>query len=399
MTRRLTLRELADETGAEVSLLQRLADLGVIRPGSGGSFHPGDVIRVDAVSSFLDAGVSLEKIGEAMEHDLFTFEYLDRFHPEPSPRSPRSVEELAESVHLHSNLLKSIYLAMGLPEPPPEYRPTVEEEHILREFVELWSRGGEDALVRAARLVGEPARLLSEGWTRLYVEKIAPEHTVGPMDDRIGMIVATTEKAARLAPEMFQWLLQNHLRRAIDRANIEGLEETMTEHGLTLPLPDTLPAVAFVDISGYTTMTEHRGDTEAVRASETIREHAQRVSQSHHGSLVKLLGDGAMLHFDDVRNSVDGVYELVEVLRRASLPAHAGIHAGSIIEHDRDYYGSTVNLASRIASQAGAGEVLASAAVVEKRGDDRFFFEALPPAQLKGIERPMEIYRVSARSH
>ncbi|HEX6220806.1 MAG TPA: hypothetical protein VF115_06910, partial [Acidimicrobiia bacterium] len=75
MTRRLSLRELADETGADVSLLQRLADLGVIRPGPGGSFHPGDVIRVDAVTSFLDAGVSLEKIGEAIEHDLFTFEY------------------------------------------------------------------------------------------------------------------------------------------------------------------------------------------------------------------------------------------------------------------------------------------------------------------------------------
>lgn len=394
----LTLRELADETGAEVSLLQRLADLGVIKPGPGGTFPRRDVIRVDAVTSFLDAGVSLEKIGEAMEHDLFTFEYLDRFHPEPSPRSSRAVEELAESVHLHSDLLKSIYLAMGLPEPPPGYRPTVEEESILGDFVELWSRGGNDALVRAARLVGEPARLLSEGWTRLYVEKIAPEHTVGPMDDRIEMIVETTEKAARLAPEMFQWLLQNHLRRAIDRANIEGLEETMTQHGLTLPLPDTLPAVAFVDLSGYTTMTEHRGDTEAVRASETIREHAQRVSQNHQGSLVKLLGDGAMLHFDDVRNSVEAVYELVEVLRRDSLPAHAGIHAGSIMEHDGDYYGSTVNLASRIAGQAGAGEVLVSAAVVEKSGGGRFVFEALPKVPLKGVERPVEVHRVSARS-
>ena len=397
MTRRLTLSELADETGAENSLLQRLADLGVIKPEPDGTFHPGNVIRVDAVTSFLDAGVSLEKIGEAIEHDLFTFEYLDRFHPEPSPRSPKAVEVLADSVGLDGELLKSIYLAMGLPEPPPGYRPTVEEENILRRFVELWGRAGEDSLVRAARLVGEPARLLSEGWTRLYVEKIAPEHTVGPVDERIGMIVETTEKATRLAPEMFHWLLQTHLRRAIDRANIEGLEETMTDHGLTLPLPDSLPAVAFVDISGYTTMTEHKGDTEAVRASETIRERAQRVSQRHHGSLVKLLGDGAMLHFSDVRNAVEAVYELVEVLRRDSLLAHAGIHAGSMMEHDGDYYGSTVNLASRIAGQAGPGEVLISSSAAERSDRSQFVFEAMPPALLKGVDQPVDICRVSKR--
>lgn len=264
----------------------------------------------------------------------------------------------------------------------------------LRRILELWGRGGNDALTRAARLVGEPARLLSEGWTRLYVEKIAPEHTVGPVNARIGMIVETTEKAAKLAPEMFQWLMQTYLRRAIDRANIEGLEETMTEHGLTLPLPDTLPAVAFVDISGYTTMTEHQGDHEAVQASETSRERAQRVSQRHNGSLIKLLGDGAMLHFNDVSNAVRAVYELVKMLQRDDLPAHAGIHAGSMMEHDGDYYGSTVNLASRIAGQAGAGEILTSAAVAERSDASQFAFEALPPAKLKGVDGTMDIYRV-----
>jgi adenylate cyclase len=395
VTRTLSLDELADETGAEVSLLRTLVALGVIKPRSDGSFHAGDVIRVDAVTAFLDAGVSLEKIGEAVEHQLFTFEYLDRFHPEPSARSPIGIDRVADSLGVESALLGSIYLAMGLPEPTPEYRPTVDEEDLLRRFVDLWRRGGDEALTRAARLVGEPARMLSEGWTRLYVEKIAPEHTVGPVDERIGMIVETTEQATRLAPEMFLWLLQTHLRRAIDKANIEGLEDTMTQHGLTLPLPDTLPAIAFVDMSGYTHMTEHRGDTEAVRASEIIRESSQRVAQSHRGSLVKLLGDGAMLHFDDVSNAVDAVHELVDGLSQMGLPAHAGIHAGSMMEHDGDYYGSTVNLASRIAGKAGAGEVLVSQAVAENADTTRFRVESLPPAELKGVDQPLEIYRVS----
>lgn len=398
MTRILSLADLAEETGVDITLLRRLEEIGVIRPGGDGAYSPGDLIRIDAVGSFIDAGVTLEKIAEAMEHGLFTFEYLDRFHPEPSPRSQHSLGELAASLGVDDQLLSSVYLAMGLPEPGPDYRPSIEEEEILQRFTELWGRGGDDALVRAARLIGEPARFLSEGWTRLYVEKIVPDHTVGPMDERIGAIVETTREAAVLAPLMFQWLLQTHLRRAIDRANIEGLEQSMNEHGLALPLPDTLPAVVFVDISGYTTMTERRGDTEAVRASAIIRERTQRVARAHQGSLIKLLGDGAMIHFQDVRRAVAATFELMQTLGEEGLPAHAGIHAGSMMEYDGDYYGSTVNLASRLAGQAGAGELVVSAAVMENTPAIGFDFELLEPVQLKGIDRPVEIYRVVTRS-
>jgi adenylate cyclase len=393
--RSLTLAALAKETESETGLLERLAAVGVIAPDAEGMYTSGDVIRIEAVKSFLGAGVTIEKIAEAIEHGLFTFEYLDRFHPEPSPRSDKDLGQFAESLGLDLTLVKSIYLAMGLAEPSHDDTMTTEEEEILTRFVDVWDRGGEEALVRAARLVGEPARLLSEGWTRLYVEKIAPEHTVGPLDDRITMIVETTEKATLLAPAMFQWLLQTHLRRAIDRANIEGLEETMRGHGLSLPLPDTLPAVAFVDMSGYTAMTELEGDTHAVRSSDVIRERSQRAGQRHGGRLVKLLGDGAMLYFDEVTNALAAVVELVETLSRDGLPAHAGVHAGSLVEHDGDYYGSTVNLASRIAGQAVAGEVLVSAAVVEESDTGGFVFEPRQQARLKGIDEPVQLYDVS----
>lgn len=394
MTRSLGLSDLAAETGADITLVQRLAEVGVIRPQDG-KYSPGDLIRIDAARSFLEAGVTVDNIAEAVAHGLFTFEYLDRFHPEPSPRSKRTLSDLAASLDLSEEVLASVYLAMGLPEPPPGYRPSVGEEEIVCLFSELWGGGGEDALIRAARLVGEPARLLSEGWTRLYVEKIASQHSAGPVDERIAKIVETTEKATKLAPLMFQWLLQSHLRRAIDRANIEGLEDAMHEHGLDLPLPQTVPAVAFVDISGYTTTTEREGDTTAVRISETVRGTAQRIAQAHQGSLVKLLGDGAMVYFQDVGGAVAAVSELMSELGERGLPAHAGVNAGSIMEHDGDYYGRTVNLASRIAGQAAAGEILVSAPVKEGTSDEGFEFEPIQPVKLKGIDHPVELFRVS----
>jgi adenylate cyclase len=197
---------------------------------------------------------------------------------------------------------------------------------------------------------------------------------------------------------MLQWLLQRQMRLAIDKANIEGFEQTMADHGLPIPVPDRLPAIAFVDVSGYTTMTETEGDKSAVETSDTIRALAQRTTRAHRGSVVKILGDGAMLHFGDVKDALRAVLDLVAELTGPRLAVHAGIHAGSVIEHDGDYYGRTVNLASRVADQAAAGEVLVTEEVVAATRGEGFAFAALVPTTLKGIAEPVLLYRASTGS-
>jgi adenylate cyclase len=396
--RGLTLEQLAAETGTDPSLLENLTEIGALKPTEGHLYVGGDIIRVEAARSLLDAGLTLGDISNAVTSGLFTFDFLDRYHPEPAPRTDRSLASLSADLAVDVDLLASIYLAMGLPEPTPDHLLREDEETLFREFVPIWGID-DDALLRAARLVGEPARLVSDGWTRLFIEKISEPLTTQevPIDERIAIIVETTERAALLAPRMLQWLLQRHMRQAIDKVNIEGFEQTMGEHGLALPVPDRLPAIAFVDVSGYTRLTETEGDELAVRASDTIRERAQRASRAHGGSVVKILGDGAMLHFPDVANALPAVVDLVDELTGGRLPVHAGVHAGSLIEHDGDYFGRTVNIASRVTNVAGPGEVVVTDEVVEAtRGG--FGFTPLPPADLKGISGPVRLYRASKTS-
>jgi hypothetical protein len=230
----LTRDELAAETGADVGLLDQLVRRGVLRPDERGRFSSGDVIRVEAVRSFLVAGVTLGHNQVALESGQVTLEFLDRFYPEPAPRSTASLRKLASTLGVPLELLSSCYLAAGLPEPPPDQPLREDETRLLRDFVELWRGGGSDALVRAARLVGEPARQVAEGWTRLYIQRISEPLAVAGMDtaERIEAIVTTTEQATRLAPRMLEWLLFAHMRHAIDQANIEGLEAGLAEHGL-----------------------------------------------------------------------------------------------------------------------------------------------------------------------
>ena len=113
---------------------------------------------------------------------------------------------------------------------------------------------------------------------------------------------------------------------------------------------------------------------------------------------MKLLGDGVMLRFSSMTDAIDSVRELMASIVAAGLPpAHAGIAAGSMVVRDGDVYGHTVNLAARIASYAGAGELLLGAdgvdGVDEATGDS-LKLEDAGSASFKGIAEPVRLLRV-----
>ena len=77
---------------------------------------------------------------------------------------------------------------------------------------------------------------------------------------------------------------------------------------------------------------------------------------------------------------------MIDGVTNAGLPpAHVGLHAGPVIFQDGDYYGQTVNVASRIAEYARPGEVLASQEVVDAAGDVPIRFVRVGPVELKGV--------------
>lgn len=113
---------------------------------------------------------------------------------------------------------------------------------------------------------------------------------------------------------------------------------------------------------------------------------------------MKLLGDGVMLYFENVEHGLTVVFELVNRLGADQLPAHAGVHAGSVIEHDRGYYGRTVNLASRVTGIARAGKVVVTEVIVSAVPGDHYRFVPLPPVTLKGVADSVALYRVEAKA-
>jgi class 3 adenylate cyclase len=176
-------------------------------------------------------------------------------------------------------------------------------------------------------------------------------------------------------------------------ANIlDGFERALVRVGLHARVEQP-PAMCFLDITGYTELTAERGDRAAAELAEELRRIVERISLGHGGRPVKWLGDGVMLYFRDPGSGVLAALQMAEAVTENGLPpAHTGLHAGPVLIHDGDYYGQTVNIASRIADYARPEEVVVSRAVVDSIRDIPVTFKAVGPVELKGVADPIDLH-------
>jgi adenylate cyclase len=116
------------------------------------------------------------------------------------------------------------------------------------------------------------------------------------------------------------------------------------------------------------------------------------VASEHRGQVVKMLGDGVHFHFRDPHDAIKASLTIVERAVPAGLPpAHVGVNAGPMIYDEGDYFGRTVNIAARIASQAGPGRVFVGEDVEAVVGQVGFRLSEVGRFDLKGIARPVRI--------
>ena len=118
--------------------------------------------------------------------------------------------------------------------------------------------------------------------------------------------------------------------------------------------------LVFTDIVDSTVFAESIGDAawvETVGAHETA---IRSITAAHGGRVIKFLGDGSMLAFESARAAVRAAVDIQRANADSPFAIRIGIHTGETIRTADDILGLTVNKAARIASAAGAGQILAS---------------------------------------
>jgi adenylate cyclase len=173
---------------------------------------------------------------------------------------------------------------------------------------------------------------------------------------------------------------------------LESFEVSLMRAGLQDPV-DQPPAICFLDLTGYTRLTEERGDEAAAELAGRLSRLVQRTSARHGGKPVKWLGDGVMFYFREPERGVLAALEMVDGAAEANLPpAHVGLHAGPVLFQEGDYFGRTVNLAARIADYARQGEVVVSQEVVDASDRRTVSFTEIGPVELKGVSSTLTLH-------
>jgi adenylate cyclase len=118
----------------------------------------------------------------------------------------------------------------------------------------------------------------------------------------------------------------------------------------------------FCDLVGFTALTDTEGDERAAAVAAALQLRVRGVAAEHEAEVVKGMGDAAMLRCGDPAAAIRLALRLAqEVESDPELPpVRVGVHSGSAVPQDGDWYGRAVNVASRLCSVAAGGEVLVS---------------------------------------
>jgi class 3 adenylate cyclase len=157
----------------------------------------------------------------------------------------------------------------------------------------------------------------------------------------------------------------------------------------------TLASIVFTDIVDSTRRAEELG---AARWRDLVGEHNRKALAAidrHRGRLVKTTGDGVLALFDGAERAVLGAAAIRDAVEVLGLSIRAGVHTGEVQMVAGDVRGIAVHTAARIMADAGPGEILVSATVMDLLDGSGLAFEDAGAHELKGLHGPRQLYRLA----
>jgi adenylate cyclase len=391
---KLTAQEVAELVPCSLEDVRRLEDLGILEPGDEGGLHPSsDVHVVRLMAAFEGAGIALDDVARGMRTGGLSFP-MGLFMPEPVGL-PETYERLAAGLGRAPDLVRRLSGELGLP-PPADDRLRAEDAEHLALILTTLDLADDEELSRFTRLYGGTVqRLVTSG---LQFFDRAVRQRVGTFDlsdeEKDALVYQRAAGYSELVQRLVSWLQRRHREHAVLEYLVGVTEGFMEERGIAPRQPKQPPAIAFLDLTGYTRLAEERGDEAAADLASDLASVVQDAATTHGGRPVKWLGDGVMFHFDDPGGAIRSGIELVEQTEQAtSMPARIGINAGTVIVQEGDYFGRTVNVAARIADYARPHEVLVSDEAKRNAGDADVDFELVGDVPLKGVSKAVRLHR------
>jgi adenylate cyclase len=393
----LTRSQLAVRAGVPEAEIQRLIEAGVVVPrDQDPPFRTTDILKVRVARACEDGGLPMAGMSEAIRKGLLSFAFVDTWPFEREGGDQQTHGELAEEVGLPLGSLRAILESFGFSSLGADDVVLETERPIAQLIGQAMSMGIVD--LRTATRFGaahaEALRRIAAVQTEIYHSGVEMPLLRSGVSESEAMSLAgkTTEPMIDLLDETVVSSYRRQQELSWTEHQIEHIEQALEEAGIELA-PGLPTAFAFLDLTGFTQLTEERGDQEAASLAGSLADIVQRRSREHRGEAVKWVGDGVMFRFRDPNGAVMSALDMVEAIPAAGLPpAHVGVAAGPVIQQGGDFYGRTVNLASRISDRAAGGQVLVSPRVREVSSVPDIAFASVGAIQLKGLASAVELF-------
>jgi adenylate cyclase len=341
--------------------------------------------RERLLETLRDGGVDLAELRSAVAEDRLALLPVERVLG-----GRYTAREIEQRTGVHAALLLRIRRLQGLPEAGADDRVFGDEDVEAAQSTRLFLETGlsEEAISEMTRVLGEAMARISATTAATFVGAF-----LKPGDSEEEVAIRFAELAETLTPALgpvFMATFKAHLRESVRRGMLGRAER---EAGRVDGQQEV--AVCFADVVGFTRLGGEVDVEELGHVAGRLAELAGDVAREP-VRLVKTIGDAAMFVSPDPGALVSVALDLVAAVEQAELPTlRAGIALGPALQRAGDYYGHSVNLASRVTGVARPGSVLCTKEVHDAAPEFDWSFAGRH--RLKGVGDAVPLYRARQR--
>ncbi|HTZ10545.1 MAG TPA: adenylate cyclase regulatory domain-containing protein [Acidimicrobiales bacterium] len=320
-------------------------------PGPAGATDGEALTRVRAF--LLAHGATEDEIARAQAEDVLDLLVADCLLVPTARRY--SEAEVAQRTGMAPELLRRFWRALGFPDVDPGDRAFTDID--VEALVTL--RGLFDVGVADVDTGLQLARVIGSSMARIAEAEMSPPVRGMVAGDDEGDTVQSADRFARLADtsipamaHLLEFVWRRHLQAALRRA----MALRTRPGGGTRPVL----AVGFADMVGFTTLSQQLDEEELAAVVSRFEELAHDTITAGGGRVVKMIGDEAMFVADDAVAAARIGLALADAYADDELlsDVRVALAVGPVLVQDGDYYGTVVNLASRVVNLALPGSVL-----------------------------------------
>jgi adenylate cyclase len=262
--------------------VQELTRLGILVPrDQDGPFDASDAHRVRLMQAFEDAGIEIELIARGIAAGKLSYENLALFLPKPTAWS-KTYEELADAVGRSPELVRRVVMEFGLPQTASETRLREDDIPVLIELLTVWAEAEDDEIARLARAYGQNIRRLVASDIELASSSLFAPLRRRLTDEEMREVAGGLGiRVMALGERLMLWLRGRHLEHEILSSTVQNTEDYLQELGIAPKRQPRPPAIAFLDLTGYTALTEERGDEAGADLADRLATLVNLAAQPH----------------------------------------------------------------------------------------------------------------------